>query len=144
MAQRIVYACTALEPNESCVQTWLDADAQWTANDPEQELLHTYYQALFDAQTRNRREAQRGFAEVIDRADALGLHAVEAGALVESMLLLAEVGDWRATEELRARAESLSRRLDRATQAQLHNAIGWSLLLARCLLYTSPSPRDRG
>ncbi len=130
MAQRIVYACTALEPDEACVQAWLDFDAGWVASDPEQSLLHDYYRALFSAQIRDRRAAERGFTSVIERAHALGLLAVRVSALVEVMLLAAEVGDWAAVARHRAQAEAVDLSLSTSMRAQIHNAVGWMLLLA--------------
>ncbi len=131
MAQRIAYACTALEPDESCARTWLDKDAAWVDEDPEQAVLHDYYRALFDTRIGDRRSAQRGFASVIERSDAMDLQSVQVGALVEAMLLVAAVGNWKVALRHQAQAEALAKTLPAAMQAQLQNAIGWMLLLAR-------------
>lgn len=143
MAQRIAYACTALEPNEACARTWLDRDSTWSDGNPEQNLLHDYYRALFDARVGDRRAAQRGFGSVIERADAMGLQSVQVGALLEAMLLVAAVGNWSVAKRHQARAEALGATLPPEMQAQLQNAIGWMLLLARARGRTdlsSPTP----
>lgn len=130
MAQRVIYACTVLLPDEQCVQTWLEHHARWSADDPENAVVHTYYRALFDAHLGDRRAAQRGFASILERANALGLHRVLAGSLIEAMLLAGEVGDWDAMKALQNQAETLAPQLRASERAQLHNAIGWNLLLA--------------
>lgn len=141
MAQRIAYACTALEPDESCAQRWLEKDAGWIDGDREQQVLHDYYRALFDNRVGERRVALQGFSSTITAAHATGLQAVEVGALTEAMLLVAAVGDWTAARAYQTRAEALSETLREAMQAQLQNAIGWMLLLARARGQTDlPSP----
>ncbi|MBV1859659.1 MAG: CHAT domain-containing protein [Nannocystaceae bacterium] len=131
VAHRIAYACTALEPDEACARAWLDRDADWIQGDPEQLVLHDYYRALFNARLGDRRAAQRGFASSIERSRAFGLQSVQFGAQVEAMLLVASVGNCEAAKAHQAGAQALGTTLPSAMQAQLHNAIGWMLLLAR-------------
>ena len=131
MAQRIAYICTVLEPDEACARRWLEADEGWVAPGSESQVVHDYYRGLFEVRVGARRGAAAAFARVIARASALGMQTLEVGALVERMLLVAEVGDWDAAGALETRAEALAASLPDATGAQLANAIGWMRLQAR-------------
>lgn len=131
MAQRLVYACLALRPDETCARRWLDEDAAFAQVDPEQRPLHAYYEGLYKASVGDLAGALQAHHEGERYARALGLHSFEAAAVVEQMVLVGRVGAWERAEALHTRALALRPHVAKTTRVQLSNAIGWMLLEAK-------------
>ena len=131
MAQRLIYLCVALRPDEECTRTWLERDAPLAAVDHEQLPLHNYYRGLYQTSLGNLRDALTAHEQGARHARALGLVLLEAGAVTEQMLLVGRVGAWERATELRKRAESLQEDSSATARGQLINTVAWMLLEAR-------------
>lgn len=130
MAQRLVFVCVALRHDEACARRWLERDVPLVAEDPEQSMLHAYYEGLLAVLRGEPRAALQAHRGSERRAHALGLPALESAALLEQMLLVGRVGAWARALALRERALALMPALEPSQRGQLLNAAGWVLLEA--------------
>jgi hypothetical protein len=132
MAQLIANACLVLRYDDTCARQWLERDARLVGEDPDQRMLHAYYQGLRAEKAGDLRAALRNHRESEQEARALGFDVLEAGAITEQLLLMGRLGVHERAEVLRRRVEVLVDTLDDPVQrSQLVNAIAWMLLGAR-------------
>jgi len=131
MAQRIAHACL-VRYDDGCARQWLERDVRLVASDSEQRMYHAYYQGLLAEHAGDLRVALRAYRESEQQARALGFAALEAGVLVQELLLAGHLGDHERAQALRRRAEELVSTLDDPLmRSQLINGIAWMLLEAR-------------
>lgn len=132
MAQRVTFVCLELRYDEQCARHWLERDAIIAAADPEQHLLHAYYQGLAAEHVGDLRSALEAYRSQEHDARALGLAELEAGALAQQLLLVGRLGAHDRARALRERAEVLAASLPAPLlRSQLLNAAAWMLLEAR-------------
>lgn len=131
LAQRLAFVCLALRHDETCARRWLEHDAPLVVLDPEQAMLHAYYEGLLAEHRGELRAAGLAHRRGERMARALGLDATEAAALVEQMLLVGRMGAWEHARALQERAQGLAPGLAPTIRSQLLNAVAWMLLEAR-------------
>lgn len=137
LAQRLTFVYLALRHDEEHAARWLERDAPLVVADPEQGMLHAYYEGLLAEHRGELRAAGLAHASGERMARALGLDATEAAALVEQMLLVGRLGAWERARALEDRALALVPALTPGPDAvplvrsQLLNAVAWMLLEAR-------------